>query len=77
MGVVAGFVLYVLERRRCDALACRMAGSRLTLALLIVASLVVTVSIALDRFPEATSDLLTRVMSGDASRTGHGREQVR
>src|SRR6266851_4875587 len=25
--MIAGFVLYLRERRRCDALACRMAGS--------------------------------------------------
>src|SRR5215510_12683653 len=51
LGIVTGFVLYVRERRRCDALACRMAGSRITLALLIVASVVVTTAIVLDRFP--------------------------
>jgi len=38
VGVVSGFVLYVRERRRCAALACRMAGRRVTLALLILAS---------------------------------------
>ena len=31
LGVALGFVVYMRERRRCDALACRMAGSRLTL----------------------------------------------
>jgi len=61
IGVVTGFVLYVRERRRCDALACRMAGSRISLALLILASVVVGASIVLDRFPEATADLLARV----------------
>src|SRR5919197_5870774 len=71
IGIIAGFALYVRERRRCDALACRMAGSRITLALLILASLVVTTSIVLDRFPEFTSDLLTHVMSGDQAHTGH------
>src|SRR5262249_5112869 len=50
LGVVTGFVLYVRERQRCAALACQMAGSRVTLALLIVASLVVTTSIVLDQF---------------------------
>jgi hypothetical protein len=62
VGVTTGFVLYVRERRRCSAAACRMAGSRLILALLIIAGLVVTVSIALDRLPELTSDLLARAM---------------
>ena len=69
VGIVTGFILYVRERRRCEALACRMAGSRMTLALLIVASLVVTISIVLDRFPEFTSDLLAHLMSGE--HTGH------
>ena len=71
IGVAAGFLLYVRERRRCAALACKMAGSRLTLALLIVASLVVTTSILLDRFPEFTSDLLAHLTSGDQPHTGH------
>ena len=71
IGIIAGFALYVRERRRCDALACRMAGSRITLALLILASLVVTTSIVLDRFPEFTSDLLTYVMSSDQAHSGH------
>jgi hypothetical protein len=38
LGVITGFALYARERRRCDAMACRMAGSRVTLALLIVDS---------------------------------------
>ena len=73
LGVATGFVLYARERRRCDALACRMAGSRVTLALLIVASLVVGTSIVLDRFPEMTSDLLARLADagGRAGGTGH------
>ena len=71
IGIVAAFVLYLRERRRCDALACRMAGSRTTLVLLILASLVVTTTIVLDRFPEFTSDLLAHVMSGDQAHTGH------
>ena len=71
IGIVTGFMLYLRERRRCDALACRMSGSRITLALLIVASLVVATTIVLDRFPEFTSDLLAYAMSGDAPRSGH------
>lgn len=71
VGVATGFFLYFRERGRCEALACRMAGSRLTLALLVVASLVVTTSIVLDRFPELTSDLLAHVMNSDAPHAGH------
>ena len=71
VGVVSGFVLYFRERRRCAALACRMAGSRVTLGLLIVASLVVATSIILDRFPEFTSDLLAHVMNDEGTHAGH------
>jgi mercuric ion transport protein len=71
VAIVTGFVLYVRERRRCDALACRMAGGRITLALLILATLVVSTAIVLDRFPEFTSDLLAHVMSLDQPHTGH------
>ena len=74
LGVGLGFVLYARERRRCDALACRVAGARLTLALLIAASLVVGTSIVLDQFPEMTSDLLTRAMSGSEA-SGHSPHQ--
>ena len=70
IGVASGFVLYFRERRRCAALACRMAGSRITLALLVVASLVVGTSIVLDRFPEFTSDLLAHVMNSHVGHTG-------
>ena len=73
VGIGAGFVVYRRERRRCDALACRMAGRRTTLALLILASLVVGATVVLDRFPELTSDVLISVMSGDPAHTGHNR----
>lgn len=73
LGVATGFVFYFRERGRCAQLACRMAGGRVTLALLIVASLVVASSIVLDRFPEMTADLLARVMDRetDAGASGH------
>lgn len=70
LGVTTGFVLYVRERRRCAQLACRMAGSRVTLGLLIAASVVVAGAIALDRFPEMTSDLLAQLTEGP----GQGRD---
>ncbi|MGH7396716.1 MAG: hypothetical protein ACRELW_04195 [Candidatus Rokuibacteriota bacterium] len=71
LGVVAGFALYARERRRCDALGCRMAGSRVTLAVLLVACVIVATSIVLDRFPELTSDLLTRLAGDGDSGAGH------
>jgi mercuric ion transport protein len=61
LGIVSGFALYWRERKRCDTLGCRMAGSKITFAPLMLASLVVITSIALDRFSEMTSDLLARV----------------
>ena len=71
-GVLAGVVLYVRERRRCTALACRMAGSRVTLAALVLAALIVTTSIVLDQLPEMTSDLLARITdSGGHGEAGH------
>jgi hypothetical protein len=79
IGVVTGFVLYLRERRRCNTLACRMAGGRITLALLILASLVVGTSLVLDRFPEMTSDLLARLSDGAAhgGGAGHKMEDMR
>ncbi len=77
IGVTSGFFLYFRERRRCAALACQMAGSRVTLALLIVATLVVGTSIVLDRFPEFTSDVLAHVMNSDAGHSGHDRGGMR
>jgi len=62
LGVVVGVALYIRERRRCDALACRMAGGRTTLVLLVLATLVVVTAIVLDRFPEVTADLLARLV---------------
>jgi len=58
LGITAGFVLYTRERRRCAQLACRMAGSRVTLTLLIGAALVLATAIVLDRFPQTSADLL-------------------
>ncbi|MBI4240198.1 MAG: hypothetical protein HY613_00645, partial [Candidatus Rokubacteria bacterium] len=74
LGVALGFVLYARERRRCAQLACRMAGSRVTLALLTAASLVVASAIALDRFPEMTSDLLARLTEGAGQGSDRGQD---
>lgn len=63
-GVGTGFFLYFRERRRCDRLGCRMAGSRLTLTLLAGAAAVLATEITLAGFPELTADLLTRAAGG-------------
>lgn len=74
LGVGLGFALYARERRRCAQLACRMAGSRVTLGLLVAASLVVAGAIALDQFPEMTSDLLARLTEGAGQGQGAGHD---
>ena len=72
VGVTVGFVLYARERHRCNTLGCRMAGSTITLALLIVATLMVGTSIVVDRFPEVTADMLARLTDRTApDATGH------
>lgn len=71
LAVALGFVLYARERRRCARLRCRMAGARATLALLVAASLVVAGAIALDRFPELTSDLVARLTESGAQDASH------
>ncbi len=77
IGVAAGFVLHVRERRRCDMLGCQMAGSKITLGLLIVASLVVATSVVLDRFPEMTSDLLAHLTDGPGHESaGHDMKSI-
>src|SRR5947208_14371135 len=57
IGVTTGFVLSVRERRRCNALACRMAGGLFTPTLLIVARLVVPTKMVLGRCAEMSADL--------------------
>jgi mercuric ion transport protein len=76
LGVAIGFVLYARERRRCTAAACRMAGSRVTLALLVLAAVVVTTSIALDRLPELTSDVLA-YLTRETPHEGHDMGRMR
>lgn len=76
LGIAGGFALYARERRRCDALGCRLAGARVTLALLIVASVVVATSIVLDRFPEMTSDLLARLAGDGNASAGHDMKRM-
>ena len=72
LGVAAGFAFYIRERRRCEVLACRMAGGRTTLVLLVLASLVLVTAILLDRFPEMASDILARLSeTGGHGAAGH------
>lgn len=68
LGVAAGYALYLRERRRCHSLACAMAGSRLNLVALLMATVVLLGELALVVFPGAASALFTRAMIGAADR---------
>ena len=68
LGVAAGYVLYLRERRRCRSLACAMAGSRLNLVVLLIATLVLVGELALVVFPGVASTLFTRAMVVAADR---------
>lgn len=78
IGVALGWLLYFRERKRCTAMACRMAGGYLNMGLLLLASLLVTGAVILDQFPNFTADLLMRATSrtsdtvpASASTAGH------
>jgi len=71
LGVAAGYVLYLRERRRCRALVCTMAGSRLNLLVLGVATVVLLGELALVAFPAAASRLLTQVLVSATNQVEH------
>lgn len=61
LGILAvglGYYLYFRDRRRCHALGCRMAGSRLNLALLVVASAMLAIEVIFVLFPGALWSLM-------------------
>lgn len=57
-GLAAGYAFYARERRRCSAVGCRVAGGRVTLGLLALATLVVVGELAVALFPDAVARLL-------------------
>jgi Cu/Ag efflux protein CusF len=67
LAVTGGYVLYVRERRRCQGLVCTMAGSRLNLVALGLATTVIIGEVVLVAFPEGASRLLTRAMISAAN----------
>lgn len=71
LGVTAGYVLYVRERRRCRMLACTMAGGWFNLVALSVATVVLIAEVLLVALPEAASELFTRAMISAADRRGY------
>jgi Cu/Ag efflux protein CusF len=71
LGVTTGYVLYVRELRRCQGLVCSMAGSRVNLVALGVATALLLGEVALVAFPEGASRLLTRAMLSAAKQVEH------
>jgi Cu/Ag efflux protein CusF len=62
LAVTAGYVLYVRERRRCQQLVCTMAGSRLNLVALGLATLILLSEGVLVAFPDRASRLVSQAM---------------
>ena len=62
IGVSLGYFLFFREKRRCNSLGCSFVGRKTNLALLLIATMVVGVTIILDAFPELTSGILQGVM---------------
>lgn len=58
LGVGLGYFLYFREKRRCETLGCRMAGSRLNLGLLAIATVMLTIELAFVLFPTALWSLM-------------------
>ncbi len=58
LGVGLGYYLYFRERRRCNALGCRMAGSRLNLALLVLATVMLGIELVFVLFPDVLWSLM-------------------
>ena len=58
IGVALGYLLYFREKRRCNSLGCSFVGRKSNLALLLIATVVVSVALILDVFPALTSEIL-------------------
>ncbi len=59
VGVGLGYFFFFREKKKCAALACRMARGRSNLMVLIVATTVVITAIVFNLFPEFFASLLT------------------
>ncbi len=58
VGVGFSYFLYFRERKKCNAMACRMAGGRFNLIALVFGTLVVFMAVVFNFFPEALASLL-------------------
>ncbi len=58
IGVGLGYFFYFREKKRCDAMACRMAGGSFNLIALVFATVMVVVAIVFNLLPELIAPLL-------------------
>ena len=58
-GVTIGYILFFREKKKCEAMGCRMAGKNINLVLLIIATLMLIIAVLLQIFPEFTASLIT------------------
>jgi Cu/Ag efflux protein CusF len=71
LAVTAGYVLYIRDRRRCQRLVCTMAGSRVNLVVLGLATLILLGEAVLVAFPEEASRLMSQAMRSAANEVEH------
>jgi len=64
LAVGTGYYLYFREKRRCAALACRMAGARINITLLVVASLILAIEVVFALFPQTVWSLMSLMVEG-------------
>jgi hypothetical protein len=62
IGVALGYLFYFREIRRCNTFGCSFVARKTNLALLLIATVVVGVTVILDLFPALTSEILQDVM---------------
>ena len=58
IGVGLGYFFYFREKRKCDALTCRMTAAKFNFVVLIFATVVVVTAIVFTVFPELVAPLL-------------------
>jgi hypothetical protein len=58
LGVGLGYYFYFREKRRCSSVACTFVGGKLNWTLLCLATVIVTLTLVLDFFPQLSSEIL-------------------
>lgn len=59
VGVGLGYFFYFRERKKCDALSCRMVAGKFNLIMLVFSTIVVLLALAFDLFPGLIASLLS------------------